>query len=168
MNNRSLTIILVFLLATATFLLLWLSQKTLHPVPLNTQFTLIDGTKTELHKFSGKPLLITFWATSCVICIKEIPNLITLYQSFHPDGFEMIAVAMQYDPPNQVITMKNQKNIPYPIAIDITGETARSFGNILYTPTYFLIAKDSSIVEKITGKIPMDELRNRVIAMLAQ
>lgn len=166
MNKLSLTIILFFLLTTVAFLLLWFNQKTLHPVPLNTQFTLIDGTTTELHKFSGNPLLVKFWATSCITCVKEIPHLIKLYESFHKDGLEIIAVAMQYDPPNQVLSMKDQKNITYPIAIDITGNTALSFGNILHTPTYFLIAKDSSIVKKFTGKIDMDELRNMIIAML--
>lgn len=172
MNKFSLTIIVLFLLTTATVLLLWFNlwsnQNTVHPVPLNTQFTLIDGTKTELHKFSGNPLLVTFWATSCVTCVKEIPHLITLYESFHKDGFEIIAVAMQYNPPNQVLNMRDQKNIPYPIAIDITGNTAGSFGDILRTPTSFLIAADSSVAKKIIGKINMDELRNMVIAMLPQ
>lgn len=72
----------------------------------------------DLH---GKPLIITFWATSCPSCVKEIPHLIALYEQYHPQGIEIIAIAMTYDPPNRVVSMTQEKKLPYHVVLDIKG-----------------------------------------------
>lgn len=43
--------------------------------------------------------LINFWATSCTTCVAEMPMLSATYEKFRGRGYEIIAVAMKYDPP---------------------------------------------------------------------
>jgi len=62
-------------------------------------FTTITGKQVALREWRGKPAIVTFWATDCPTCMLEIPHLIDLYRQFHPQGLEMVAVAMAYDPP---------------------------------------------------------------------
>jgi len=131
-------------------------------ISLNT----IDGRKIELHSLQGKPLLVTFWASTCTICIKEIPHLIQLYDEFGKDELEIIAIAMSYDPPNRVVALSERKNIPYPVALDIDGSAAKAFGGIQVTPTSFLIDSNGKVVQRESGEINIDALRTKVKVLL--
>lgn len=123
----------------------WLSPEGLKRAP-DVALRTLDGDEIKLAELRGKPVLVTFWATSCPGCVKEIPHLIELYQEFGPRGLQLVAVAMSYDPPDHVLAMRDTRQIPYPIALDIKGEAARAFGDVRLTPTSFLIAPDGRIV----------------------
>ena len=128
---------------------------------------IIDGREIALRELQGRPLLITFWATTCVTCVKEMPHLITLYEDLAPQGLEIVGIAMSYDPPNQVLEMSKRKKIPYPIALDIDGSVANAFGKIVATPTTFLIAPDGTIVKRRIGEMDMKKIKDNIIAMLS-
>lgn len=127
----------------------------------------IKGEQLQLASYRGRPLLVTFWATTCPGCIKEMPHLIELYEEMQPLGLEIIGIAMDYDPPNLVIAMTEERAIPYPIALDIQADAARAFGNVRLTPTSFLIAPDGRIAYRKTGVLDMDRIRQDIRAMLA-
>ena len=126
----------------------------------------IKGEEIQLASLQGRPLLVTFWATTCSPCVREIPHLIELYKDLAPQGLEIIGIAMDYDPPNRVVDMSKARNIPYPIALDIHGDAARAFGNIHLTPTSFLIAPDGRIVYRKLGTINMVSLRKDILDLL--
>ena len=126
----------------------------------------LDGEELQLASLRGRPVLITFWASTCNSCIREIPHLIELYDALAPQGLEIIGIAMDYDPPNRVLAMRKAHNIPYPIALDIHADAARAFGNVRYTPTAFLIAPDGRIVFRKIGKLDMPRLREDILGML--
>jgi len=130
-------------------------------------FPLLDGRQLALSSLAGKPVLVTFWATSCVECRKEMPEMIALYQELSGSGFEIIAVAMPYDPPNRVLETSRDMQIPYPIALDINGAAVSAFGDIPGTPASFLIAPDGSIAMHHTGLLDFGQLRTRIKQMLA-
>lgn len=143
----------------------WLSPQGLKEAPALSIRTL-EGDSVELASLRGKPVLVTFWATSCTGCVKEIPHLIELYQEFSPQGLQLLAIAMSYDPPNHVIAMRDSRQLPYPIALDIDGNAARAFGDVRLTPTSFLIAPDGRIVREKIGEMDMPEVRAQLRAML--
>ena len=160
------TLISLFALALlGTLGYLWLAPAGLKSTPDISLIT-IDGEQLQLASLRGKPLLVTFWATTCPGCIKEIPHLIELYEELSPQGLEIIGIAMDYDPPNQVLAMRKARNIPYPIALDIHAEAARAFGNVRLTPTSFLIAPDGRIVYQKLGEMNVVKLRQDILNML--
>ena len=126
----------------------------------------IDGEELRLASLQGRPVLVTFWATTCNSCIREMPHLIELYDELAPLGLEIIGIAMDYDPPNRVVAMRKARNIPYPIALDLNADAARAFGNVRLTPTSFLIAPDGRIVYRKTGSMDMSRLRVDIRGML--
>lgn len=73
----------------------------------------------------GKVVLVKFWATSCVTCVKQMPDNIANYNQYHPQGYETIAVAMNYDPPNYVLNFAQTRKLPFPVALDTSGELPR-------------------------------------------
>ena len=73
-------------------------------------------------------VLLNFWATDCVVCVKEMPRLVQTYRKFASHDFEMIAVAMRYDPPNYVLRYAEKNALPFKVALDPMGELAKAFG----------------------------------------
>lgn len=161
---------LLTLLGLALFVTLgwlWFAPPVLRTSP-DISLPGIDGRELNLADYRGQPLLITFWATSCPGCLREMPHLIELYRELAPQGLEIIAIAMDYDPPSHVLAMRDARRIPYPIALDIHADAARAFGDVRVTPTSFLIAPDGRIVYHMTGEMSMDRLRKDIIDMLQQ
>ena len=131
--------------------------------PPETEFTLLDGRQITLRSLRGRPVLVSFWATSCRPCIEELPDLIRLYNTWHPLGFELIAVAMPYDPPALVQEFTQRRGLPYPVALDVQGKLTSAFGGVPYVPAAFLIAPNGNIVLNSTGRLDIDKAR-RIIA----
>ena len=104
--------------------------------------SLIDGQTVNVRSYQGKPLLVTFWSITCSLCLEEIPKLTELYSELNPYGFEIIGIAMSYDPPNRVVELSKKRKIPYSIALDINSDAEMAFGRIRATPTNFLIDAD--------------------------
>jgi len=143
----------------------WFNPAELQQAP-EVNFKIVDGRTLSPSQLKGQPVLVVFWATSCVGCIKEMPHLIELYQELAPRGLEIIAVAMAYDPPNQVMEMRRRKQIPYPIALDIQGDVASAFGDVRLTPTTFLIDSQGQVAFQKTGMLNMIRMRQKVLSML--
>lgn len=153
------------LLLVAAAALVWFTPGGPDTVPDITVVT-VDGEQLALTSLQGKPLLVTFWATSCGTCVREMPHLADLYRELSPHGLEIVAIAMHYDPPNQVLAIREARDIPYTVALDIHADAARAFGNVRLTPTAFLIAPDGRIVYRKTGALPFEHLRQDIATML--
>ena len=131
--------------------------------PPEMEFTLFDGRKVTLRSLRGRLVLVSFWATNCKPCIEELPDLIKLYKELHPRGFELIAVAMPYDPPALVQEFVQRRGLPYSVALDVQGKLTSAFGGVPYVPAAFLIAPNGNIVMNSTGRLDTDKAR-RIIA----
>lgn len=162
MKKRTAPLVILAIVAAlawaATFLFLPSSS-----VPPDTEFVLLDGKKISLQSLQGRPVLVSFWATTCPPCIAELPDLIQLYQEWHPLGFELIAVAMPYDPPTLVQAFVQRRGVPFPVALDIDGKVTSAFGGVPYIPAAYLIAPNGNIVLSYTGGLDIDKAR-RIIA----
>lgn len=126
----------------------------------------LDGRTLTLEQLRGKPVLITFWATTCPSCIEEMPHLIELYRELNPKGLEIVGVAMAYDPPEQVRALVRQRQIPYPIVLDSQERIAREYDNVRLTPTTVLISPEGRIVHYRLGLLDMPKLRDTIQKML--
>lgn len=122
-------------------------------------FTTLDGKQIRLADLRGKVVLINFWATSCGICMAEMPDLAATYLQYRNRGFEVIAVAMHYDEPELVKGYATKQGLPFPVVFDKDGELAREFDRVGATPTTFLIDQAGGRVSKTVGIINFDKLR---------
>ena len=165
MKTKDILITLFAILILSSIAYLWVAPSGALQAP-NITLQLTDGKKLKLDSLRGKPVLITFWATSCPGCIKEMPHLIELYQELHAKGLEIIGIAMPYDRPDYVMEMITQKKVPYLIAYDLKGDAIQAFGNVSLTPTTFLIDDQGKIVKKKIGEMKMDVWKQRIISIL--
>lgn len=145
---------------------LWLSPAGGQTAPDLKVSVLETGQTIDLKSLHGRPVLITFWATSCAGCVKEMPHLIELYNELAPKGLEIIGIAMSYDRPDHIMEMKKRKKIPYPIVYDDINKASAAFGGIRLTPTTFLINPKGQIVRQKLGEMDMKLLHAQILTMI--
>jgi peroxiredoxin len=131
-------------------------------------YTELDGSRHRSDELLGRVVLVNFWATSCTVCVHEMPKLIQTHERLHSRGLQMLAVAMSYDPPAYVVNYAQSRQLPFAVVIDNTGEIARQFGKVQLTPTTFVIDKRGHIVRRITGEPDFDQLEHQLLALLSQ
>jgi peroxiredoxin len=137
------------------------------PAPQST-FVLLDGSRTTTTELRGKVTLVNFWATSCVSCVAEMPELVATHQKYQARGYETLAVAMSYDPPSFVVNFAQTRGLPFKVALDNTGAVAQAWGDVRVTPTTFLVNKRGHIVKRYVGQPDFDELNQLIEKLLAE
>jgi peroxiredoxin len=131
-------------------------------------YTPLSGQPGDTFSFRGQVVLVNFWATSCAICVKEMPALVALHHSLAARGLRTLAVSMRSDPPALVAAFAEQKRLPFEVAIDHTGAIAQAFGGMRATPSFFVIDKQSRIADQWVGAPDFKALPLRLQALLAQ
>ena len=115
-------------------------------------FVNLQGKKITSQDLRGKVVMINFWATSCVTCVKEMPEMVDTYNKYKDNGLEFIAVAMAYDPANYVLNFVETRKLPFTVALDVQGDLAKSFGDVKLTPTTLVVDKDGHIIKRYVGE----------------
>ncbi len=134
--------------------------------PSQTALVLLDGRTLTLQSLRGRPVLVNFWATTCPPCIEELPDLAQLYRELQPQGLEIIAVSMAYDPPIVVQDFVKRYNLPYPVSLDLDGKIARAFGGVAYVPTSYILAPNGNIVLQYSGRLDVPKARRIIMKYL--
>jgi peroxiredoxin len=118
----------------------------------------LSGKKTELKKVLEKgPVLISFWATWCKPCIKELTELQKVYKNYREKGFEILAVDV--DGPRSVSKVRSMvKGLKwdFPVLWDKSKDIYRKY-QVLGIPHTVLIDKSGDIVYTHTTYRPGDE-----------
>ena len=131
------------------------------------KLTDLAGKQQSLSQYRGKVVLVNFWATSCVPCVAEMPKLVEAWRRYAPRGFETVAVAMNYDPPNAVAEFAQRHALPFRVALDADGAVAAAFGHVSVTPTTYLLDRQGRIVTRYVGEPNWTDFRTRVERALA-
>lgn len=114
-------------------------------------YTLLDGQRGSLPALRGKVVLVNFWATSCAVCIGEMPQVVALHERHRAAGLVTLAVAMPYDAPALVARYAQARRLPFGVVIDLDGSVLRGFGDVLGTPTFFVLDKRGRIAHRSAG-----------------
>jgi thiol-disulfide isomerase/thioredoxin len=140
----------------------------LDKLPDDVSFTIVDGRTLAASALRGQPLLIVFWASTCAPCVAEMPDLAQLYKELKPRGFELIALAMPYDPPNRVLAARDVLEMPFPVAIDVNAKLVRRLGVPPQTPQFLLIDSAGTVQAVHDGVWPVDKLRAAITPLLGK
>ena len=143
------------------------------PEPINAPaphvaYTLLNGTPANTAALQGQVVMVTFWATTCAVCVQEMPQMVATHNMFQKRGLHTLAVAMSYDPPAFVVDFAQRKQLPFSVVIDNTGSVARSYGDIQGTPTTLLINKQGRVVERYVGAPNFRALQRRIDGLLKE
>lgn len=102
----------------------------------------LNGKPASLSDYSGKVILLNFWATWCGPCVEELPALERVYEKLKDSGFVVIGVAID-DTESDVIEYRDQYKLTFPLIIDHSGLAKRSYGIQGVPETFVLDSKRS-------------------------
>jgi len=158
----------IIVLAAVAILATWLGGSYApRPAP-SVRFKTLKGESFDLASLRGKVVLVNFWATTCEPCVRELPGIAQAWRRFAPQGLEVVAVAMSYDPPNRVVEFSEKLALPMKISLDIAGEIEKQFGGLNFVPTSFVIDRQGNIVRRIDGEIQFGPLHSLIEAKLKE
>jgi peroxiredoxin len=130
------------------------------------EYRLIDGRRLGPVDLRGKAVLVNFWATSCAVCVAEMPELSSVYEAYRGRGLELLAVAMPYDRPDHVLHFASTRRLPFPVALDPMGEAVAAWGGVEGTPITWLAGPDGRILRRWLGRPDFAALRRELDALL--
>lgn len=125
---------------------------------VEVRFTALSGGNFATSDLRGQVVLVNFWATSCEVCVKEMPMLVETQRKFGPRGYATVAVAMRYDHPNLVADYAQKNALPFRVALDLSGDAAKGFGDVQLTPTTIILDRRGRIVKRYFGEPDRAEL----------
>ncbi|MEK9600411.1 MAG: TlpA disulfide reductase family protein [Bacteroidota bacterium] len=120
----------------------------------------IDGKDVNLADYGAneKITVISFWATWCKPCIKELKNINALLEEWVQD-YNMELVAISLDDSRNAAKVKptvNALNWDFDVLLDPNGELQRAM-NVANPPVTFLVNQSGQIVYTHTGYVEGDE-----------
>jgi len=126
----------------------------------------LDGRTHSSSEWSGKVVLMNFWATWCPPCRAEIPDLIAL-QNKYRDKLVIIGVSEDDGPVEAVKQFVADQKMNYMVAMS-TPELRKIFRGVVALPTTFLLDLQGQVAQKHVGLLnPEDaEAEARVLAGL--
>lgn len=147
----------------------WLAGRTRGPERLpDLAYPIIDGRSIGPAQLAGRVVLVNFWATSCTICVAEMPELEQLYRDYRPRGLELLAVAMPYDRADRVLHFAETRRLPFPVALDPVGAAVTAWGGVEGTPLTWLVAPDGRVTARWLGRPDFRRVRREIERLLPQ
>jgi len=125
------------------------------------RFARPEGPELVMADFSGKPLILNFWATWCVPCIREMPAFQRFLKSPAGRGWQVLALAV--DAPVPVIEFLNRFKLDLPVALaGLEGlELMRRLGNQQGgLPFTVAFGGDGQVLDRKLGETRTEDLVN--------
>lgn len=111
----------------------------------------VDGGESRLSDFRGQPVVLNFWATWCLPCRQEMPQLVQAYEKYKDDGLVIIGLNMQQGR-GVIEPFAEERGVEYPLLIDRDGDLGDEY-RLLGLPTTYFIDSDGVIQSVFTGPL---------------
>lgn len=118
---------------------------------VDISFQDLEGKEQRLSDFSGKWVVVNYWATWCPPCLEEIPDLV----HFHEDHKDKDAVVLGFNMEDikreQLVQFVDDNFVTYPI-IPMDGDV-ELVGSVPGLPTTYIIGPDGNIMARKVGSV---------------
>jgi len=113
-------------------------------------FTVRDSERTvSLHEFKGKPVVLNFWASYCLPCIKEMPSLARLQQEMG-SKVTILAISVDEEEANYRKFLRDH-DIKLLTVWDPAKKSSELYGTVMFPETY-VIDSSGRVRRKIVGQ----------------
>ena len=132
--------------------------------------TTLDGGTLRLSDLQGKPILVNFFATWCVTCRAEMPDLIKTYEQYKSRGLVVIGVNLQ-EAGDQVRPFVQRFGMTFPVIMDRRGQVAAAWrigGPTSGLPSSYFIDASGVIRKVVFGQLSTKDIESGLYLVLRQ
>lgn len=128
----------------------------------------LSGVEQNLSSLKGRLVILNFWATYCIPCRKEMPDLAAIQNEYAALGVQVIgASADEMEDRSKVLQFIKDTKINFPVWIGATPADMTRFGVGTALPGTIVIGKDGRVAKVISGVINPADLKKQLELMLA-
>jgi thiol-disulfide isomerase/thioredoxin len=127
------------------------------------------GTEQKLSSFRGRIVVLNFWATYCIPCRKEMPDLAAIQNEYAALGVQVIgASADAMEEQKKVLDFIKETKVNFPVWLGATTHDMAKFGLGPGLPGTVIIGRDGKIVWLSRTVVDQPELKKQIEQLLAQ
>ena len=121
------------------------------PVQPSLKVTTLDGKPFDLAAQRGHWVIVNFWATWCVPCIKEMPDI----SHFVASHANVRAIGLAYEDSDKadIQAFLAKHPVSYPIAQVSLDDSPKDFDEPRGLPTTYLISPDGHVAKRFVGPV---------------
>jgi thiol-disulfide isomerase/thioredoxin len=128
----------------------------------------LSGVDQSLAALKGRIVILNFWATYCIPCRKEMPDLAAIQNEFAALGVQVIGVNTDdTDDRNKVLQFVRETKVNFPIWVGGSTEHMVRFGLGMALPGTVVLGRDGRVAKIISGVVDQTVLRKEIEALLA-
>jgi thiol-disulfide isomerase/thioredoxin len=134
------------------------------------ELTLKDlfGAEQRLSALKGRIVILNFWATYCVPCRKEMPDLAAIQNEYAALGLQVVGASTDAaEDRAKVLQFVKETKINFPVWMGAGTNDMIRFGLGAALPGTVIIGRDGRVAKVISGIVNQAELKKQVDAMLA-
>ena len=127
----------------------------------------LSGVEQSLQNLRGRIVVLNFWATYCIPCRKEMPDLAAVQNEFAPLGVQVIGVSTDdIEDRSKVVAFVKETKVNFPIWMGGSVEHMMKFGLGAALPGTVVIDRDGKITKIISGVVNLAALRKEIESLL--
>jgi len=126
------------------------------------------GAEQRLSALKGRIVILNFWATYCIPCRKEMPDLAAIQNEYAALGLQVIGASTD-EPEERAAVMQfvKETKVNFPIWMGATTNDMVRFGLGAALPGTVIIGRDGRVAKVISGIVNQADLKKQVETMLA-
>jgi thiol-disulfide isomerase/thioredoxin len=124
----------------------------------NFSYTLPDGTVQELQGLQGKRVVLNFWATWCLPCVEEMPEL---QHAADADSDLVVLAINRNELPEAIARFVPKVNVTFPLVADLGGRIGDRY-EVTSLPTTYFINSDGTVSARHIGALTSTTLGERL------
>lgn len=110
----------------------------------------LSGEEILLPDYAGKAVIVTFWATWCPYCLKELPILQKVQDKVGKDQIAVIAINIEKFDVYKRATRIMQESMHMDLLSDASGQAQKAFG-VRTLPHMLIVGRDGRILRVYDG-----------------
>lgn len=146
------------------------SEPEVNVIGMEPELTLKDllGNEQRLNSYRGRIVVLNFWATYCVPCRKEMPDLAAIQNQYAALGVQVIGAAADTIADQQKVKQFiKETKLNFPVWLGATAEDMSRFGLGVVLPGTVVIGRDGKIIATYKGIIKAADLKKQLETLLA-
>jgi thiol:disulfide interchange protein len=124
------------------------------------QASKLEGGSIDTAALSGKVVVVNFWATWCVPCIREIPGFNKLHKDFAGQGVAVLGISMDDEGAERVQPFLKKHPMNYPVGLG--SEALNKQYNLEQLPVTLVFDRGGKQVKRFEGFTPEADLLSAV------